>query len=92
MAPGRGALRVAARHEVAEAADGAARLATHELTRVRATAVRMLGIAGDTEHVGVVISAFDDPHSDVRRSAARAVARMVPRLDLDPTLLNHGSA
>lgn len=84
--PAEGALRVAARHEVAEAADGASRLASHELPRVRTTAVRMLGAAGDTEHVDVVVAALADPDLDVRRAAARALARMVSRLDLDPAL------
>jgi 2'-5' RNA ligase len=85
--PAEGALRIATRHEVAEAADGAARLARHDLPRVRATALRALGAAGDTEHVGDVLSRLGDEHPDVRRAAARALERMVPRLDLDPDLL-----
>ena len=44
-------LKVAARHEVAGAGDGAAALADHELPRVRAAAMRALAVAGDTEHV-----------------------------------------
>ena len=84
--PAEGALRVAARHEVAEAADGAVRLSRHELPRVRATALRVLGAAGDIEHVEPVLDALEDPDADVRRSAARALRRMVPRLHLDPHL------
>ena len=85
--PAEGALRVAARHEIAEAAYGAARLTRHQLPRVRATALRALGAAGDTEHVDPVLEALDDPEPDVRRSAVRALRRMAPRLDLDPGLV-----
>jgi hypothetical protein len=82
--PAEGALRVAARHEVAEAAEGAVRLTRHELPRVRGTALRALGAAGDTEHVPVVLGALDDPDQEVRRAAARALERMTSRLDLSP--------
>ncbi len=85
--PAEGALRVAARHEVAEAAPGAVRLTHHELPRVRATALRVLGAAGDTEHVPAVLEALEDPDRAVRRAAARALGRMSPRLDLDPELV-----
>ena len=84
--PAEGALRVAARHEVAEAAEGAVRLTRHELPRVRATALRALGAAGDTEHVPAVLESLDDPDESVRRAAGRALGRMTPRLDLDPDL------
>lgn len=80
-------LKVAATREIAEAADGAVALSRHELSRVRACAVRMLGRAGDTEHVRVVRSALDDPHADVRRAAALALERMVVRLDLPAEVL-----
>jgi HEAT repeat protein len=70
---------------VAGAGPGAARLATHELPRVRAQAVRTLGFVGDTEHLEVVRAALDDPEPAVRTQAARARARMAQRLDLpDP--------
>jgi hypothetical protein len=75
-------LKVTARHEVAGAGDGAARLAEHELPRVRAQAMRALAAVGDTEHVEVVRARLDDDHPDVRRSAARALERLVARLDL----------
>lgn len=77
-------LKVTARHEVAGAGDGAARLATHALPRVRAHAMRALGAVGDTEHVEVVRARLDDEHADVRRSAARALERLTARLDLEP--------
>jgi HEAT repeat protein len=72
---------------VAEAADGAVRLCQHELPRVRATALRVLGAAGDTEHVDPVLVALEDPEPEVRRSAVRALRRLVRRLDLDPAIV-----
>lgn len=77
-------LKVAARHEVAGAGDGAERLARHELPRVRVAALRALAVVGDTEHVGVVEEARDDPDPDVRRAAARAGEALAQRLDLEP--------
>lgn len=77
-------LKVSARREVAEAAEGAVVLAAHHLPRVRAVAVRTLGLVGDTEHVGVVRAGLDDPAAQVRRAAALALERMVGRLDLGP--------
>ena len=75
-------LKVSTRHELGAAGPGAARLAHHELPRVRAEAMRTLGAAGDTEHVGVVRAATEDEHPDVRRQAGRALERMAARLDL----------
>jgi HEAT repeat protein len=75
-------LKVAAAHEVAEAAEGAVLLTGHRLPRVRAAAVRALGLVGDTEHVAEVRSALADTDLQVRRAAALAMERMVERLDL----------
>lgn len=75
-------LKVAAARELGVASDGAVRLSRHELPRVRACALRVLGRAGDTEHVAVVRAGLDDEHGDVRRAAALALERMVGRLDL----------
>lgn len=75
-------LKVAARRELAEAADGAVPLAGHDLPRVRATALRLLGVTGDTEHVPVVRYGLADDDAQVRRAAALALERMVARLDL----------
>lgn len=74
-------LKVAARHEVAGAGPGAARLAGHELPRVRAQAMRCLAVVGDTEHVDAVRRRLDDV-PDVARQAARALAELERRLDL----------
>ncbi len=75
-------LKVAAAHDVAGAGPGAAALAGHRLPRVRAAAMRTLGLLGDTEHVDAVRAALDDPDEVVRRQAARAYALMARRLDL----------
>jgi hypothetical protein len=78
-------LKVAAKHDVAGAGPGAARLVGHDLPRVRAQAVRTLGFVGDTEHTDVVRAALDDPDPAVRKQAATAWQRMAKRLDLpDP--------
>jgi HEAT repeats len=75
-------LKVSAKHDVAGSGPGAAALATHELPRVRANAVRTLGVVGDTEHAEVVLAVLDDPEPWVRGHAARAYRRMAERLDL----------
>jgi HEAT repeat protein len=67
---------------VAEASEGAGGLAAHTLPRVRAAALRTLGVAGDTEHLPVVQRALDDAVEEVRRAAGLALERMVRRLDL----------
>lgn len=77
-------LKVVARHEVAGAGDAAAALADHERPRVRVAALRALAVVGDSEHVGVVRAARDDPEPDVRREAERARQALTRRLDLDP--------
>lgn len=75
-------LKVSALREVAAAGDPAVGLARHELARVRATAVRTLGLVGDTEHVPAVRAAADDEDSSVRRAAELALERQRQRLDL----------
>ena len=80
-------LKVAARRDLAEAADGAVALATHDLPRVRAVSLRTLGLVGDTEHVPTVRSGLEDADPQVRRAAALALERMVARLDLPGELL-----
>jgi hypothetical protein len=75
-------LKVSTLRELGPAGPAAARLAGHELPRVRAQAIRTLGAVGDTEHVDPVDAALDDPEVSVRTAAERAMARMVERLDL----------
>jgi HEAT repeat protein len=74
-------LKVSARREL-PCGDGAARLGTHDLPRVRATAARALGTCGDSEHLAAVRLLLDDPDADVRRAATRAVEHLEQRLDL----------
>ena len=75
-------LKVAAKHEVAGTGDGAAALADHELTRVRAQAMRALAVTGDNEHVAVVRDHLDDEDAEVRKQAARTLDALERRLDL----------
>jgi HEAT repeat protein len=77
-------LKVSARHEVAGSGPGAALLTLADLPRVRANAVRTLGVVGDTEHVDVVLARLQDAEEPVREHAARAYERMAARLDLPP--------
>jgi HEAT repeat protein len=77
-------LKVSARHDVAGSGPGAALLTRHEMARVRANAVRTLGVVGDTEHVEDVRAVLDDPEVWVREQAVRAYERMAERLDLPP--------
>ncbi len=77
-------LKVCAKHEVAGSGPGAALLTRHELPRVRANAVRTLGVVGDTEHVDDVLAVLHDAEVWVREHAARAYERMAQRLDLPP--------
>ncbi len=74
-------LKVSAKRELPGAED-AARLATHELARVRVAALRVLGECGETEQVPGVTEALADADEAVRRSAARAFDRLSTRLDL----------
>ncbi|MGZ8744935.1 MAG: HEAT repeat domain-containing protein [Nocardioides sp.] len=75
-------LKVATRRGVGGAGDGAASLSGHELPRVRAQAVRTLGVVGDTEHLDAVRARLDDESEVVRRQAGRALERLAVRLDL----------
>jgi HEAT repeat protein len=78
-------LKVSAKHDVAGTGPGAALLTRHELPRVRANAVRALGVVGDTEHADDLLAVLQhDPEEWVREHAARAYARMARRLDLRP--------
>lgn len=54
-------LKVAARHDVAGAGDGASLLLGHQLPRVRAQALRALAVTGDTQHVGPVRVLLETP-------------------------------
>ena len=60
---------------------GAARLAAHDLPRVRVQAMRALAVVGDSEHVATVEAAVDDEHVGVRRQATRTLDLLARRLD-----------
>jgi hypothetical protein len=75
-------LKVTTRREVGGAGDGAVALSRHPLPRVRAQAMRALGVVGDTEHVDAVREALADEDPEVRRQAARALDLIRARLDL----------
>ncbi len=77
-------LKVSAKREV-PGADDAAHLATHELSRVRIAALRVLGSSGEVEHAQQVTEALADQDEAVRRAAARALDRLATRLDLSVT-------
>ena len=73
--------KVCARWEVGAAADACAALVDDEVPRVRAAAVRVLGVAGEGEHVDPVRVASEDPEGSVRRAAGRALGSLERRLD-----------
>jgi HEAT repeat protein len=77
-------LKVSSLRELAEAGDSSVGLTEHELPRVRANAVRTLGLVGDTEHVEAVVAALADEEPSVRRAADLAMRRLTARLDLPP--------
>jgi HEAT repeat protein len=79
-------LKVSALRELAEAGDPAVPLTEHQLPRVRANAVRTLGLVGDTEHVDAVAAVLDDEDPLPRRAADLAMRRITARLDLPPPL------
>lgn len=80
--PAENCLKVASKRELGEAGPTVVGLLGHDLPRMRAQAVRFLGIAGDTEHVDAVRAALDDPDQGVRQAAGRALTRLDRRLDL----------
>lgn len=77
-------LKVASLRELAEAGNPAVALTVHELPRVRANAVRTLGLVGDTEHVDAVEAVLDDEDPLPRKAASLAMRRLTARLDLPP--------
>ena len=73
--------KVAARWEVAAAADACLVLVDDDTPRVRAAAVRVLGVAGEIEHADGIRQALDDPEPAVREMAERALRQLEDRLD-----------
>jgi len=77
-------LKVAARHDVAGAGDGAAALLVHDIARVRTQALRALAIVGDTPHIKPVRAATRDASPDVSRQALLTLDQMGKRMGIDP--------
>jgi HEAT repeat protein len=77
------AMRVMALREIAEGVDRAVLLRDHQLSRVRATVVRLVGLVGESDLADVLLEALDDPEVSVRAAAERAIERMEGRLDID---------
>lgn len=73
--------KVSVRWEVGAAADTCDELASDEVTRVRAAALRVLGVAGEAEHADAIRDALDDPEESVRTAAERALRQLERRLD-----------
>lgn len=75
-------LKIAARHDVAGTADGAAKLLNHPLPRVRTQALRALSVVGDTEHFELVKRLAEAEDASVRQQANRTLDAMRRRLDI----------
>ena len=73
--------KAAARWEVGAAAEACVALASDEVPRVRAAAVRALGVTGEAEHAEAVRTAVNDPEATVRATAGRALRLLERRLD-----------
>jgi HEAT repeat protein len=75
-------LKVSTVRELSAAGPAADELSRHALPRVRAQAVRTLGVVGTPSTSPTVEAALDDPDVGVRMAAERAMTRLVERLDL----------
>jgi hypothetical protein len=75
------AAKVAARREVGQAGEALLPLAEDEVPRVRAAAVRALGLVGEGEALDVARAAQDDGDPAVHRAAELALRRLQQRLD-----------
>jgi hypothetical protein len=72
--------RITAQRELGQLVDGLLPMVDHELPRVRAAAVRAIGVAGESEHVGAVEDLAGDPDHTVRAAVERALAKLSERL------------
>lgn len=73
--------KVAARWEVAAAADRCLALLDDDTPRVRTAALRALGMTGEAEHAEGVRRGLEDPEPAVRGAAERALQLLQDRLD-----------
>ncbi|WP_426565562.1 HEAT repeat domain-containing protein [Angustibacter sp. McL0619] len=75
------AAKVAARREVGQAGEALLPLADDEVPRVRAAAVRALGVVGEGEALDVARAAQDDADPAVHRAGELSLRRLQERLD-----------
>lgn len=73
--------KVAAAHEIGEAADALAGCVGEEGRRVRVAALRALSAVGEAEQVAAVRAAALDPDQTVQHEALRTLSAMQLRLD-----------
>jgi hypothetical protein len=73
--------RITAQRELGQVADALVPDLSHELPRVRATATRAIGAAGESEHAEALQDLADDPDPTVRAAAEKALTRLENRLD-----------
>jgi HEAT repeat protein len=75
--------RITAQRELGQLVDSLLPMLEYELPRVRATAVRAIGVAGEFEHVAAIEELRDDPDHAVRAAVERALEKLERRLDRD---------
>jgi hypothetical protein len=73
--------RLTAQRELGQLVDALLPDLQHELPRVRATAARAVGAAGEAEHAEALQDLLEDPDLTVRVAAEKALARLEKRLD-----------
>lgn len=73
--------RITAQRELGQLVDALLPDLRYELPRVRATAARAVGAAGEAEHAEALQELLDDPDLTVRVAAEKALARLEKRLD-----------
>jgi len=77
--------RITAQRELGQLVDALLPMLNYELPRVRATAVRAVGAAGEYEHVAAIEELRDDPDAAVRAAVERALEKLERRLDRELT-------
>lgn len=83
--------KVVARHGVSAAAEGLCELVPDPVARVRAAAVRALGVVGTPAHVAAVRPSLDDENAGVRRAAAEVLDKGAGRSRRDSSDPGRGS-
>ena len=73
--------RLTAQRELGQLVDALLPDLQHELPRVRATAARAVGAAGEAEHAEALQDLLEDPDLTVRVAAEKALALLEKRLD-----------